>query len=182
MDRGSGSCMSEQMGSKRRDNVVKGRFGVPRKNRWTKDGTYVAAQHDGSGAVGEHTLSYGAALRFVLVNGSSVGDTLVNEGLTVEDTETSMTELMEKFGPVIAGIVAEVTDDKTLPKEERKRLQVAKAATKSDEAKLVKIADKISNLRDIVVSPPADWSVERRQNYFRCSIPKMSCLLFTQIV
>jgi guanosine-3',5'-bis(diphosphate) 3'-pyrophosphohydrolase len=61
-----------------------------------------------------------------------------------------------------------VTDaDKSLPKEERKRLQVVKAASKSDAAKLVKLADKISNLRDIAASPPADWSRERRENYFR---------------
>lgn len=85
---------------------------------------------------------------------------------TVEDTETSFQELQREFGPAIANIVAEVTDDKSLPKEERKRLQVAKAATKSREAKLVKLADKISNLRDIAAAPPADWSIERRERYF----------------
>jgi guanosine-3',5'-bis(diphosphate) 3'-pyrophosphohydrolase len=86
---------------------------------------------------------------------------------TVEDTETSADELAERFGPIIAGIVAEVTDDKTLAKEERKRLQVLKASTKSDGAKLVKLADKISNLRDITACPPADWSTQRKEEYFR---------------
>ena len=85
---------------------------------------------------------------------------------TVEDTETSAAELAEGFGLTIAEIVAEVTDDKTLPKEERKRLQVLKASTKSDGAKLVKLADKISNLRDIAACPPAEWSDERREAYF----------------
>ena len=60
---------------------------------------------------------------------------------TVEDTETSVEELRDAFGPEIAAIVAEVTDDKSLSKEERKRLQVVKAASKSDGAKLVKLAD-----------------------------------------
>ena len=63
-------------------------------------------------------------------------------------------------------MVAEVTDDKSLPKEERKRLQIVKSASKSNGAKLVKLADKIANLRDLVSSPPADWSDERRIQYF----------------
>lgn len=85
---------------------------------------------------------------------------------TLEDTETSPEELEREFGGDIAAIVAEVTDDKSLPKEERKRLQVASANSKSDAAKLVKLADKISNLRDIAAAPPADWPVERREAYF----------------
>ncbi len=86
---------------------------------------------------------------------------------TLEDTQTSPGELEREFGPVVAAIVAEVTDDKSLPKEERKRLQVAKASSKSEGAKLVKLADKISNLRDIAATPPADWALERREGYFR---------------
>lgn len=85
---------------------------------------------------------------------------------TIEDTETTAQELEAKFGGRIAAIVMEVTDDKSLPKERRKELQVEKAAYKSHDAKLVKLADKIANLRDIASSPPASWSVERRQQYF----------------
>ena len=85
---------------------------------------------------------------------------------TVEDTETSIEELEARFGKRVASMVAEVTDDKSLPKEERKRLQIAKSASKSTGAKLVKLADKIANLRDLVSSPPADWSDERRIQYF----------------
>src|SRR3990170_4499531 len=70
------------------------------------------------------------------------------------------------FGARIARIVAEVTDDKTLPKAERKRLQVAHAGALSQEAKLVKLADKICNLRDVAERPPASWSLERRREYF----------------
>lgn len=85
---------------------------------------------------------------------------------TLEDTETSVEEIEREFGAEIAAVVAEVTDDKSLPKEERKRLQVAKAGSRSKAAKLVKLADKISNLRDIAAAPPADWPVERREAYF----------------
>lgn len=84
---------------------------------------------------------------------------------TVEDTETSIEEIRKRFGESIAGIVAEVTDDKSLPKDERKRLQVAHAPHKSPGARLVKIADKTCNLRDIAASPP-DWPVERKREYF----------------
>ncbi len=85
---------------------------------------------------------------------------------TVEDTETTYDELKAIFGETIANIVDEVTDDKSLEKEERKRLQIEHAAHASHSAKLVKLADKISNLRDILNSPPANWSLQRKQEYF----------------
>mgnify|MGYP001271238635 CR=1 FL=1 len=85
---------------------------------------------------------------------------------TIEDTETTAYELEKLFGPEISKVVLEVTDDKTLGKAERKQLQIEHAATASHEAKLVKLADKICNLRDIAANPPADWSVERKQEYF----------------
>ncbi|HKX39670.1 MAG TPA: HD domain-containing protein [Burkholderiaceae bacterium] len=85
---------------------------------------------------------------------------------TLEDTETTPSELTAAFGPVVAGVVAEVSDDKSLPKAERKRLQVEHAAQISRRAKLVELADKIANLRDVANSPPPDWPLERRQEYF----------------
>jgi guanosine-3',5'-bis(diphosphate) 3'-pyrophosphohydrolase len=86
---------------------------------------------------------------------------------TIEDTETKSEELEARFGKRVAAIVVEVTDDKSLPKTERKRLQVVKAKSKSKRAKLVKLADKIANLRDMNSAPPADWSEERKTEYFR---------------
>ncbi|HAF41792.1 MAG TPA: phosphohydrolase [Sphingobium sp.] len=86
---------------------------------------------------------------------------------TIEDTETTVEELEARFGKRVAAIVFEVTDDKSLPKDERKRLQINKAASKSREAKLVKLADKISNLRDLISTPPADWRDARKMEYFQ---------------
>ena len=88
---------------------------------------------------------------------------------TLEDTRTTREELEREFGPEVAAVVAEVTDDKGLPKAERKRLQVEHAARKSDRAKLVKIADKTSNLRSILESPPLGWDRARRREYFEWS-------------
>src|SRR5260370_36262727 len=68
---------------------------------------------------------------------------------TIEDTQTSLEELKNLFGPEVAGVVAEVTDDKLRPKAERKRLQIEHAAEPSSRAKLVKLADKICNVRDV---------------------------------
>jgi guanosine-3',5'-bis(diphosphate) 3'-pyrophosphohydrolase len=85
---------------------------------------------------------------------------------TLEDTETSYEELHERFGPTIAGIVREVTDDKTLPAPERKRLQIEHASELSRRARLVKLADKTSNLRDLIANAPAEWSLQRRRDYF----------------
>lgn len=85
---------------------------------------------------------------------------------TIEDTETSEAELRERFGDAVADIVMEVTDDKSLPKQRRKELQIEHAPHKSRGAALVKLADKTCNLRDIAASPPADWPITRRQEYF----------------
>ena len=84
---------------------------------------------------------------------------------TIEDTQTTRDELVAAFGEDVAACVCEVTDDKSLPKARRKELQIEHAAHLSSSAKLVKIADKICNLRDIVDSPPADWPDARRQEY-----------------
>jgi (p)ppGpp synthase/HD superfamily hydrolase len=84
---------------------------------------------------------------------------------TLEDTDTEREELEARFGPRIAAIVAEVTDDKSLVKAERKRLQVETAPHKSVQARLLKIADKTSNLRALTSSPPSGWDLERRTAY-----------------
>lgn len=85
---------------------------------------------------------------------------------TIEDTQTTQEELHAKFGARVAAIVAEVTDDKSLDKAERKRLQVEHAPHLSARAKRVKLADKICNLRDVATRPPMDWPLERRREYF----------------
>ena len=85
---------------------------------------------------------------------------------TVEDTETTEEELVRHFGKKVASVVMEVTDDKTLEKHERKALQIQHAPHLTREAKLVKLADKISNVRDVGSKPPTDWTLERRREYF----------------
>ena len=84
---------------------------------------------------------------------------------TVEDTETTFEELVREFGAEVAGLVRELTDDKSLPKAKRKEKQIELAANASDKAKRLKIADKICNVRDVTHSPPADWDAARRVEY-----------------
>jgi guanosine-3',5'-bis(diphosphate) 3'-pyrophosphohydrolase len=115
-------------------------------------------------------INHPIALANVLVNEAEIRDpevicaALLHD--TIEDTETTPDELAQEFGGRIRDIVLEVTDDKNLPKAERKRLQIEHAAHASGKAKLVKLADKICNLRDIATSPPATWGLERQQEYF----------------
>ncbi|NWI40993.1 MESH1 pyrophosphohydrolase, partial [Picathartes gymnocephalus] len=85
----------------------------------------------------------------------------------VEDTDTTFSEIEEWFGVEVRRVVEEVTDDKTLPKMERKRLQIERAPLCSRRAKLVKLADKLHNLRDLNRCTPQGWSAERVQEYFR---------------
>jgi guanosine-3',5'-bis(diphosphate) 3'-pyrophosphohydrolase len=84
---------------------------------------------------------------------------------TVEDTETEVTDIEKEFGERVANIVGEVTDDKSLEKSERKRLQIEHARDISEEGALVKVADKIANVRDIASNPPKDWDQARRVEY-----------------
>jgi guanosine-3',5'-bis(diphosphate) 3'-pyrophosphohydrolase len=85
---------------------------------------------------------------------------------TIEDTKATFEDLVSAFGQDVAQLVQEVTDDKKLPKSERKRLQVEHAPHLSARARMIKIADKTSNLRSILHSPPAHWPEERRGRYF----------------
>lgn len=85
---------------------------------------------------------------------------------TVEDTGATRQQLSDRFGDDVAALVMEVTDDKSLPQERRKALQVETAGSKSPRAQTLKLADKISNLRALLSSPPANWNLQRKQKYF----------------
>ncbi len=83
----------------------------------------------------------------------------------VEDAGVTKDELESAFGSDVAVLVLEVTDDKSLPSAERKRLQILHAPQLSVRAQIIKLADKISNVRSILNSPPMDWSVDRQREY-----------------
>src|SRR3954463_12188274 len=128
-------------------------------------------------------INHPIALADVLVNEAAVTDVevlcaaLLHD--TIEDTETTPEELEREFGREIAEIVIELTDNKMLKKRTRKRMQIAHAASASREAKLVKLADKICNLRDVTARPPATgtWSgaanisTGRRRWSIACAAP-----------
>jgi len=84
---------------------------------------------------------------------------------TIEDTGTTPEEITARFGGEVCGMVLELSDDKSLPKEKRKDLQIEHAPHLSHGAKLVKLADKISNIRDVAENPPPDWNMQRRRDY-----------------
>ena len=84
----------------------------------------------------------------------------------MEDTDTTLEEIEANFGAEVRCLVDEVSDDKSLPKLERKMNQIKNAPKKSPKAKLVKLADKLYNLRDLVTQVPEGWGEERVQEYF----------------
>lgn len=96
---------------------------------------------------------------------------------TVEDTNTKREEIEQEFGNEIANVVMECTDDKSLPKVTRKRLQIIHASlTMSREARLVKLADKLSNLKNLLTDPPISWSPEVVRGYVMWSYAVISQL------
>jgi (p)ppGpp synthase/HD superfamily hydrolase len=135
---------------------------------------YAARQHSAQRRKGEtaepyiNHLTEVAALLAEATGGEDI--VLLLGGLlhdTLEDTDATYEDLVQRFGADVAALVAEVTDDKSLPKEERKRLQIEKTPGKSRRAKLLKLADKTSNLRSLVNSPPKAWTEERLRDYVR---------------
>jgi len=84
---------------------------------------------------------------------------------TIEDTKTKPEELEAKFGKKVCEYVLDVTDDKTLPKNERKSRQIEHAKKISKGAALIKLGDKISNVTDVINNPPEDWDINRRKEY-----------------
>ena len=115
-------------------------------------------------------INHPIALANVLANEGGIEDPVVLCAAvlhdTLEDTETTAAELEALFGSEVTAIVLEVTDDKSLEKHVRKQRQIEHAPHASPRAKLVKLADKICNLRDILAAPPADWPLERKRAYF----------------
>ena len=85
----------------------------------------------------------------------------------VEDTNVTAAEIKHMFGPHVSKLVAELTDDKTLSKEERKRIQLAQVHELSEEGKLLRLCDKICNVYDILYAPPGDWDLIRRMDYIQ---------------
>jgi guanosine-3',5'-bis(diphosphate) 3'-pyrophosphohydrolase len=88
---------------------------------------------------------------------------------TLEDTDTSEAELREHFGDTVTELVLELTDDKSLPRRTRERIQVDEAASRSTDAANIKLADKLANITDIIEHPPADWTRERKLRYLEWS-------------
>lgn len=115
-------------------------------------------------------INHPLALASLLANEGGIDDAEVIVAAllhdTIEDTNTTASELRDAFGARIAAIVEEVSDDQTLMYAERKDRQVERAPHISRAAKLVKLADKICNLRDVADNPPHDWALRRRREYF----------------
>ena len=141
--------------------------------RITRALDFAARKHVGhrrKGLAAEPYINHLAEVALLLAEATHGKDTeLVMAGLLhdcIEDQGVRFEELTELFGADVAGLVGEVTDDSSLAKAERKRLQVEHAPHKSERARMLKIADKISNLHSMRSSPPKDWDVKRRREYF----------------
>jgi guanosine-3',5'-bis(diphosphate) 3'-pyrophosphohydrolase len=134
--------------------------------------SFAAKKHTGQkrkGSDGEPYINHPIEVANLLVSVGKIedGNMIVAALLhdTVEDCGVSYEEIEEKFGTVVASYVRELTDDKSLPKEERKSLQIEHAPHLSHGAKQIKLADKISNIRDVIENPPDGWDVQRRREY-----------------
>jgi (p)ppGpp synthase/HD superfamily hydrolase len=133
---------------------------------------FAAEKHAGQkrkGLAREPYINHLIEVAELIVAASETLDTnLVMAGLlhdTIEDTDTTAEDLEGRFGSDVTSLVLEATDDKSLPKETRKALQIETAPHKSPRAQTLKLADKISNLRSLLASPPAEWSTDRRRQY-----------------
>lgn len=141
-------------------------------SRILRAGSFAARQHKDQkrkGSDGEPYINHPLEVAHYLATFGKVDDPDVITAAilhdTVEDTGVSFEEVEREFGPVVAGYVRELTDDKSLPKAERKRLQIEHAPHLSRGAKQIKLADKISNIKDVTEHPPEGWDIQRRREY-----------------
>ena len=118
---------------------------------------------------GSPYINHPLSVALIIAETGGVSDTEVLAAAllhdTIEDTDTTEEELEKEFGSRVLSLVLEVTDDKSLPKKVRKQKQIEHAEHLTKEAALIKLADKITNIRDISRSPPEGWSWERRKEY-----------------
>lgn len=133
---------------------------------------FASARHAGQrrkGADGGPSVAHPLEVAHLLASVGRIDDPVILAAAllhdTLEDTGTTAEELEERFGQLVRYLVEEVSDDKSLPREKRQELQVGKAKEYSPGARLIRIADKISNLRDLRDRPPPDWQKERRREY-----------------
>jgi (p)ppGpp synthase/HD superfamily hydrolase len=145
---------------------------IARLLRATAFAARVHAGHRRKGAAAEPYVNHVIEVAQLLAEHGAPEDAILAALLhdTVEDSDTdpdpiTHARLVAEFGEAVAGLVAEATDDKSLPKESRKALQVRHALSRSPGAKMLKLADKISNLRAIAASPPSGWDHARRVEY-----------------
>ncbi|KAL5020508.1 hypothetical protein ScPMuIL_003400 [Solemya velum] len=115
-------------------------------------------------------INHPIGVAFILTSEAGISDLAVIQAAllhdTVEDTDTTIDEICQSFGEEVASIVSEVTDDKKLPKLARKQQQIEHAPHVSTKAKLVKLADKLYNLRDLNRARPNRWTEDRITEYF----------------
>lgn len=134
--------------------------------------TFAAQKHKHQRRKGEHSepyINHPLEVANLLANIGGVHDIEILMAAilhdTVEDCEVTGNELSLLFGDTVANYVLEVSDDKSLPKAERKQLQIEHAPRLSPGAKMIKLADKISNINDVSNNPPANWDLKRRREY-----------------
>jgi guanosine-3',5'-bis(diphosphate) 3'-pyrophosphohydrolase len=143
-------------------------------SKFLQAASFAAKKHSGQtrkGANAEPYINHPLEVANLLANVGKVEDfdVLIAAVLhdTVEDCGVKKEELTELFGERVSAMVLEVTDDRTLPKAERKQLQIEHSPHLSPGAKTIKLGDKISNITDILNSPPADWDLQRKQEYVK---------------
>ncbi len=126
------------------------------------------------GSAGEPYINHPIAVAHLIASVGRVTDSLTLAAAllhdTVEDTDATFEDIEREFGAEVRGVVAELTDDKSLPSAERKQLQIVNAPSASRRAKIIKLADKSVNVADILRDPPPEWSAERRRAYVGWSI------------
>jgi len=132
---------------------------------------YAAEKHAGQkrkGAAGEPYVNHVIEVAHLVSTATDDVNVIVAALLhdVIEDTDVTAEEMSKHFGQDVTDLVVEMTDDKLLPKKERKRLQIEQAPHMSVRAQMIKLADKISNLQSILSSPPANWDYERKRQYF----------------
>ena len=143
---------------------------------------FAAEYHGGQvrkGAVARPYITHPLEVARIILEEGGIADVEVLAAAilhdTIEDTGASREDISENFGDRVCSMVLECTDDKRLDKDDRKRLQIVNAPGKTAGAAVIKLADKIANVRDITFYPP-NWTAERKSEYIQWATQVVAAL------
>jgi len=85
----------------------------------------------------------------------------------MDDTQTTYEQITSLYGTKVSSYLEEMTSKQGLSLKEQKKQQIMQAFRQNPSVAIIKLSDKLSNLKTLATSPPPSWSRDRIDQYFQ---------------